>query len=42
MISISAPGAHGSSQVAALSPDVTLAALRFRKGQRFIYEYGVT
>ena len=30
---------YGSWEVAALSPDVTLAALRFRKGQRFIYEY---
>jgi hypothetical protein len=25
--------------VASSSPDVTLAALRFRKGARFIYEY---
>jgi hypothetical protein len=30
---------YGSQEVAALSPDVTLAALRFRKGARFIYEY---
>jgi hypothetical protein len=30
---------YGSWEVAASSPDVTLAALRFRKGQRFIYEY---
>ena len=30
---------YGSSEVAASSPDVTLAALRFRKGARFIYEY---
>src|SRR5271166_1208595 len=29
----------GSWEVAAASPDVTLAALRFRKGARFIYEY---
>jgi hypothetical protein len=30
---------YGSWEVAASSPDVTLAALRFRKGARFIYEY---
>lgn len=30
---------YGSLEVAALSPDVTLAALRLRKGARFIYEY---
>ena len=30
---------YGSWEVAASSPDVTLAALRFRGGQRFIYEY---
>lgn len=30
---------YGSREVAALSPDVTLAALRLRKGARFIYEY---
>src|SRR3954468_9564791 len=30
---------YGSWEVAASSPDVTLAALRLRKGQRFIYEY---
>src|ERR1700722_1679227 len=30
---------YGSSEVAATSPDVTLAALRFRKGARFTYEY---
>src|ERR1039458_2075581 len=28
---------YGSWEVAASSPDVTLAALRFRKGARFIY-----
>src|SRR5208282_4466239 len=28
---------YGSWEVAAASPDVTLAALRFRKGARFIY-----
>ncbi len=32
---------YGSSEVAASSPDVTLAALRLRKGTRFIDEYGV-
>ena len=30
---------YGSWEVAASSPDVTLAGLRFRKGARFIYEY---
>jgi len=30
---------YGSQEVAASSPDVTLAALRLRKGARFIYEY---
>ncbi len=30
---------YGSLKVAASSPDVTLAALRLRKGTRFIYEY---
>jgi hypothetical protein len=30
---------YGSWEVAASSPDVTLAALRFRKGARFVYEY---
>ena len=30
---------YGSWEAAASSPDVTLAALRFRKGARFIYEY---
>jgi hypothetical protein len=30
---------YGSWEVAAASPDVTLAALRFRKDARFIYEY---
>jgi hypothetical protein len=30
---------YGSWEVAASSPDVTLAALRLRKGARFIYEY---
>jgi hypothetical protein len=30
---------YGSCEVASSSPDVTLAALRFRKGARFIYEY---
>ena len=30
---------YGSWEVAAASPDVTLAALRFRKGARFLYEY---
>jgi hypothetical protein len=30
---------YGLWEVAASSPDITLAALRFRKGQRFIYEY---
>jgi hypothetical protein len=32
-------GRYCSWEVAASSPDVTLAALRFRKGARFIYEY---
>jgi hypothetical protein len=30
---------YGSWEVAASSPDVTLAALRLRKGARFVYEY---
>src|ERR1022692_3646797 len=30
---------YGSWEVASSSPDVILAALRFRKGARFIYEY---
>src|SRR5208282_2929716 len=30
---------YGSWEVAAASPDATLAALRFRKGARFTYEY---
>jgi Plasmid pRiA4b ORF-3-like protein len=30
---------YGSWEVSASSPDVTLAALRFRKGDRFVYEY---
>jgi hypothetical protein len=30
---------YGSWEVASSSPDITLAALRFRKGARFIYEY---
>jgi hypothetical protein len=30
---------YGSQEVAASSPDVTLAALRLRKGARFTYEY---
>lgn len=30
---------HGSRALGASSPDVTLAALRLRKGARFIYEY---
>ena len=30
---------YGSWEVAAASPDVTLAALRLRKGARFVYEY---
>jgi hypothetical protein len=30
---------YGSWEVSASSPDVTLAALRFRKGARFFYEY---
>jgi hypothetical protein len=32
-------GRYGSRELSASSPDVTLAALRFRKGARFIYEY---
>jgi hypothetical protein len=30
---------YGSWELSASSPDVTLAALRFRKGARFIYQY---
>ncbi len=30
---------YGSSEMSTASPDVTLAALRLRKGARFIYEY---
>lgn len=30
---------YGSSELSASSPDVTLAALRLRKGTRFLYEY---
>ncbi len=30
---------YGSSELSASSPDVTLVALRLRKGARFIYEY---
>jgi hypothetical protein len=30
---------YGSSELSASSPEVTLAALRLRKGGRFIYEY---
>jgi hypothetical protein len=30
---------YGSWEVAASSPDVTLASLRLRTGARFIYEY---
>jgi Plasmid pRiA4b ORF-3-like protein len=30
---------YGSWELAASSPDITLAALRLRKGARFIYEY---
>ena len=30
---------YGSRELSASSPDVTLAALRFRKGARFMYEY---
>jgi hypothetical protein len=30
---------YGSSELSASSPDVTLAALQFRKGARFHYEY---
>ena len=32
---------YGSWELAASSPDVTLTALRLRKGARFIYEYDV-
>jgi hypothetical protein len=30
---------YGSWELSASSPDVTLAALQFRKGARFLYEY---
>jgi len=30
---------YGSSELASSSPDSTLAALRLRKGNRFLYEY---
>src|SRR5512143_3881432 len=30
---------YGSLELSASSPDVTLAALRLRKGTRFLYEY---
>ena len=30
---------YGSSELSASSPDITLAALRLRKGNRFLYEY---
>lgn len=30
---------YGSWELSAASPDVTLAALKFRKGARFVYEY---
>lgn len=30
---------YGSSELASSSPDITLAALRLRKGSRFLYEY---
>ncbi|HME78726.1 MAG TPA: hypothetical protein VKI00_24655 [Mycobacterium sp.] len=30
---------YGSRELSASSPDVTLAALRLRKGARFVYEY---
>jgi hypothetical protein len=30
---------YGSSELTSASPDVTLAALRLRKGSRFLYEY---
>lgn len=33
------PARYGSSELSASSPDVTLAALRLRKGTRFLYEY---
>ena len=39
MISSLRAARYGSWELAASSPDVTLAALRFRKGARFIYEY---
>jgi len=32
-------GRYGSRELSASSPDVTLAALRLRKGARFVYEY---
>jgi hypothetical protein len=32
---------YGSWEVSAASPDATLAALRFRKGARFVYEYAL-
>lgn len=32
-------GRYGSWELSAASPDVTLAALRLRKGARFVYEY---
>src|SRR5258708_33758114 len=32
-------GRYGSREVAASSPDVTLAAVRFRKGARFLHGY---
>ncbi len=32
---------YGSSELSAFSPDVTLAALRLRKGTRFLYEYNL-
>jgi hypothetical protein len=30
---------YGSSELTSSSPDITLAALRLRKGNRFLYEY---
>ena len=33
---------YGSWEVSAASPDATLAALRFRKGARFVYEYDLS
>ena len=33
---------YGSCELSASSPDVTLAALRFRKGARFVYKYDLT